>query len=287
VGHRDNGTEMPDLPLYFSTVAAWLLLSGRAWRASRPAPAEAAAAVARRDVNLESFLFPVALVLHAMLLYRRVFTPEGLDLGVGNAISLLVWLTVLIYWLAGLAFTGLSAILGMMAPVALVAVLVQAALPSGHFIGYADRPMFTLHFGIAMLAYSLFIVATVHALVMLAEEKWLHRGVLPPFLKTLPPLLEMEALLFRMLLAAFVLLTLTLVSGVFFSEQLFGRPFKANHKTIFGFISWAIFAGLLAGHYFRGWRGRKAVYWTLAGFTALLLAYVGSKVVLELILQRG
>jgi len=210
-----------------------------------------------------------------------------LDLGVGNAISLLVWLTVLIYWLAGLAFTGLTSILGMMAPVALAAVLVQMALPSGHFITYAGKPIFTLHFAIAMLAYSLFIVATVHALVMLAEEKWLHRGVLPPFMKTLPPLLEMEALLFRMLLAAFVLLTLTLVSGVFFSEQIFGRPFTATHKTVFGFISWLIFGTLLAGHYFRGWRGRKAVYWTLAGFTALLLAYVGSKVVLELILQRG
>jgi ABC-type uncharacterized transport system permease subunit len=267
-------------------VAAWLLLSGRAWRASRATPAAEGPTI-RRDVNLESVLFPVALVLHAMLLYRRVLTPEGLDLGVGNAISLLVWLTVLIYWLAGIAFSGLSAILGMMAPIALVAVLIQAGLPGGHVINYAGRPIFTLHFGIAMLAYSLFIVATVHALVMLAEEKWLHRGVLPPFLKTLPPLLEMEALLFRMLLAAFVLLTLTLVSGVFFSEQLFGRPFKANHKSVFGFISWGIFGSLLVGHHFRGWRGRKAVYWTLAGFTALLLAYVGSKVVLELILQRG
>lgn len=286
MGQRDYGTEMPDLPLYFSTVAAWLVLSGRAWRASRLAAA-AEAPVGARDVNLEGFLFPVALVLHAMLLYRRVVTADGLDLGVGNAISLLVWLTVLIYWVAGLVYTGLSAILGMMAPVAMAAVLLQAALPAGHVISYAGTPVFTLHFGIAMLAYSLFIVATVHALVMLAEEKWLHRGVLPPFLKTLPPLLEMEALLFRMLLAAFVLLTLTLVSGVLFSEQLFGRPFKANHKTIFAFISWGIFASLLAGHYFRGWRGRKAVYWTLAGFTALLLAYVGSKVVLELILQRG
>jgi ABC-type uncharacterized transport system permease subunit len=277
---------MPDLPLYFSTLAAWLLLSGVAWRASR-VTAAADGPAGRRDVNIESFLYPVALVLHAMLVYRRIMTPEGLDLGVGNAISLLVWLTVAIYWVAGLAFAGLASILGMMAPVALLAVLIQAALPGGHFITYAGNPIFTLHFAIAMLAYSLFIVATVHALFMLAEEKWLHRGVLPPFLKTLPPLLEMEALLFRMLLAAFVLLTLTLVSGVFFSEQLFDRPFKANHKTIFGFISWAIFGSLLAGHYFRGWRGRKAVYWTLAGFTALLLAYVGSKVVIELILQRG
>jgi ABC-type uncharacterized transport system permease subunit len=122
---------------------------------------------------------------------------------------------------------------------------------------------------------------------MLAEEKWLHRGLLPRFLKTLPPLLEMEALLFRILLAAFVLLTLTLVSGLFFSDQLFGKPLRFNHKTIFGIVSWFIFGGLLAGHYLRGWRGRTAVMWTLAGFMALMLAYIGSKVVLEIILKRA
>jgi ABC-type uncharacterized transport system permease subunit len=275
---------MPDLPLYFSTAVCWLALSALAWRASRPAAA--GHALVRGELRVESFLVPVALVLHAMLLYRSVIAADGLDLGVANAVSLLVWLTVLIYWLAGLAFDGLAGMLGLMSPVALLAVLAQAAIPTRHLVTYGGNPLFTLHFAIAMLAYSLFIVATVHALVMLAEEKWLHRGVLPPFLKSLPPLMEMEALLFRILLAAFILLTLTVVSGLFFSEQLFGRPFTVSHKTVFGVISWFIFGGLLAGHYFRGWRGRTAVVWTLAGFTTLLLAYVGSKVVLELILGR-
>ena len=77
------------------------------------------------------------------------------------------------------------------------------------------------------------------------------------------------------------------VSGVFFSEHLFGKPLTFTHKTVFGILSWLIFGGLLAGHYLRGWRGRTAVLWTLAGFMSLLLAYVGSKVVLELILKRG
>jgi len=193
---------------------------------------------------------------------------------------------VLIYWVAGLAFDGLSSILGMMAPVALVAVLLQAVVPTHHYVTYGGSALFTLHFVIAMLAYSLFTVATVHALVMLAEERWLHRGVLPPFLASLPPLLEMERLLFRILLAAFVLLTLTVVSGLFFSEQVFGKPFTLTHKTLFAVVSWMIYAVLLAGHFGAGWRGRKAVRWTLAGFTALLLAYVGSKVVLELVLRR-
>ena len=276
---------MPELLLYFITAGSWLLLSAMAWKASRPAIAGPAGAL-RQEMRYETVLVPVALVLHGMLLYSRMRTADGLDLGVANAISLLVWLTMLIYWLGALVYAGLTGILGMLAPVALVAVLLQAVIPGRHVINYGGNSLFALHFAIAMLSYSLFIVATVHALVMLAEEKWLHRGVLPPFLKAVPPLLEMEALLFRILLAAFVLLTFTLVSGVFFSEQVFGQPFKANHKTVFGFISWLIFGGLLAGHYFRGWRGRTAVRWTLAGFTALLLAYVGSKVVLELILQR-
>lgn len=285
MGQGGNGTEMPDLLLYFSTAACWLLLSGAAFRASRPAVAGAPAP--RNDARFEIVLVPVALVLHGMLLYRRVIVPDGLDLGIANAISMLVWLTVLIYWLAGLAFEGLAGILGLMAPVAFLAVLLTAVIPTHHIVTYGGDPLFALHFGIAMLAYSLFIVATVHAVVMLAEEKWLHRGLLPPFLKSLPPLLVMEALLFRMLLAAFVLLTLTVVSGVLFSEQLFGKPFTLTHKTVFAIASWFIFGGLLLGHYLRGWRGRIAVYWTLAGFTALLLAYVGSKVVLELILKRG
>lgn len=275
---------MPELLLYFSTAACWLLLSGLAWRASRPAVA--AGPSVRAEIRVEAFMVPVALVLHAMLLYQRVLTPQGMDLGVANAVSLLVWLTLLIYWVGSLAYEGLASVIGMMAPVALLAILLQAALPTHHYITYAGNPLFTLHFGIAMLAYSLFIVATVHALLMLAEEKWLHRGTLPPFLRDLPPLLEMEALLFRIVLAAFVLLTLTVVSGLFFSEQLFGKPFTMTHKTVFGILSWLIFGSLLAGHYFRGWRGRTAVRWTVAGFIALLLAYLGSKVVLELILKR-
>ena len=275
---------MPDLLLYFTTAACWLLLSGLAWKAARPAVA--AGPSPQPEVRVEGVLVPVALVLHAMVLYRNFVTAEGLDLGIANAISLLVWLTVLIYWVAGLAFPGLVSILGLMAPVALLAIAFQALVPTHHFVSYGGSPLFTLHFVIAMLAYALFIVATVHAVLMLAEEKWLHRGVIPPFLRALPPLLEMEALLFRILQAAFVLLTLTLVSGLFFSEQLFGKPLQFNHKTVFGIVSWLIFGGLLAGHHLRGWRGRTAVMWTLTGFTMLLFAYVGSKAVWELILKR-
>ncbi len=270
--------------LYFSTAACWLALAAIAWRAAGVPAGDSRAAPAFR---VEGALLPVALVLHGMLAYNGILTDDGLNLGFANSISLIVWLTAAIYWLASLGYPGLASIQGLWAPIAFLAVLLQAFLPSHYLVNYAGDPVFTLHFAIAMLAYSLFIVATMHAVVMLAEVRWLHRGVLPPFLKSLPPLLEMEALLFRILFAGFVLLTLTVVTGVFFSEQLFGQPFRLSHKTLLGLLSWLIYGTLLAGRYFRGWRGKFAVYWTLGGFAALLLSYVGYRFVLEIILKRG
>ena len=278
---------MRDSALYFSTAACWLALAALAWRAAHAPAAAGNGAPAGGAFRLEGVLLPVALVLHGMLVYSGVLSDDGLNLGVSNSISLIIWLTVAIYWLASLAVPGLASIQGLWAPVALVAVILQAVVPSHYLVRHGGDPLFTLHFAIAMLAYSLFIVATMHAVVMLAEQKWLHRGILPPFLRSLPPLLEMEALLFRILFAAFVLLTLTVVSGLFFSEQVFGKPLQATHKTVFGIVSWLIFGSLLWGRYFRGWRGKRAVYLTLWGFAALLLAYLGSKFVLEIILHRG
>ena len=97
----------------------------------------------------------------------------------------------------------------------------------------------------------------------------------------------METVLFRVIWAGFILLTLTLVSGVVYSEELFGKPAQLTHKTVFGVLSWIIFAALLAGRHVYGWRGRVAVRWTLAGFLTLVLAYLGSKFVLEVLLGRS
>jgi ABC-type uncharacterized transport system permease subunit len=96
----------------------------------------------------------------------------------------------------------------------------------------------------------------------------------------------METLLFRMIGTAFVLLTVALGTGILFSEEVFGRALTADHKTVFAFASWAIFAALLVGRRIYGWRGRIAVRWTMTGFMLLLLAYIGSRFVLEVVLGR-
>jgi ABC-type uncharacterized transport system permease subunit len=83
-----------------------------------------------------------------------------------------------------------------------------------------------------------------------------------------------------------VLLTLTIASGVLFSEQLFGRVFHFEHKTVFAILSWVMFGGFLFGRRLDRWRGRVALRWVMASFAILMLAYVGSRFVLEVILHR-
>jgi ABC-type uncharacterized transport system permease subunit len=121
---------------------------------------------------------------------------------------------------------------------------------------------------------------------MAAAERTLHRKPSMLNIPSFPPLMAMEKLLFQIITIGFVLLTLTLLSGIAFDEQLYQRVFVFNHKTVFTIISWFIFGALLYGHHKHGWRGKVAIRWTLSGFVVLLLAYVGSKFVLEFILHR-
>ncbi len=102
----------------------------------------------------------------------------------------------------------------------------------------------------------------------------------------LPPLLTLERALFRLIAVGFLLLSLALASGVLYSEQLFGRAFQFTHKNVFAVASWVVFGALVVGRWGYGWRGRQALRWILAGTVLLLLAYLGSKFVLEVILGR-
>jgi ABC-type uncharacterized transport system permease subunit len=229
-------------------------------------------------------LLPLA--LHAALLGRAAFAPDGLHLGVGNAVSAILWLTVLIYWL-GNFFHRLDGLQTLVLPVAAVAALLPAVFPSVKPLPNTEMAAFKAHLLVAMAAYSLLTIASLHVLLMTLIERRLHEGVLSHRLRNLPPLLTMERLLFQIIWAGFILLTLTIASGVIYSEELFGKAAKFNHKTVFGVLSWIVFAALLCGRHLYGWRGRVAVRWTLAGFLMLVLAYIGSKFVLEVILGRS
>lgn len=229
----------------------------------------------------------LALVLHGTTVGVGIFPqPGSMHFGFAVALSMMTWLAVALYWIESLyaRMDGLQ-MLGL--PLAAICGLLPWLLPGQHLLTNAESITFRLHFLMAMLAYSLFTLAALHAILMAVTEKHLHRGRLTPLFAGLPPLLTMEALLFRLVHIAFGLLTLTLGSGVLFSEQIFGKALTFNHKTVFAVLSWLIFGALLFGRHRYGWRGGKALRWTLAGFGVLLLAYVGSRFVLEVILGRG
>jgi ABC-type uncharacterized transport system permease subunit len=233
----------------------------------------------------ERLMLAAALLLHGYLLYGTLFGEGLMRFGFSAALSLMLWLAVLIYWVESF-HARLEGLQPLALPLAGICALLPALFPGQHLLSNVASAMFRIHFFIAMVAYSLFTLAALHAIIMAIAERRLHRGELTRPLASLPPLLTMESLLFRLIAIAFLLLTLTLISGIAFSETLFGKALEFNHKTLFSILSWLIFAVLLTGRYVWGWRGRKALRWTLAGFATLLLAYIGSRFVLEVLLSR-
>jgi ABC-type uncharacterized transport system permease subunit len=271
---------MAAILLYGATFLLYAALAFHFWRTRwrgasvpRVAPWERAA-----------ILVPFA--LHTWLVYDMLWAHSELRFGFGPALSVMLWLAVLIYWIES-RFLELEGLQAPILAIAAVCAPLPALFPGLATPAYTQATEFRVHLALAMSAYGLFTIAALHALLMTIMEKRLHGGAIAGPLAALPPLLTLERLLFRMILAGFAFLTLTLATGIVFSETLFGQAMKFNHKTVFAVVSWFIFAALLTGRYFYGWRGRTALRWTLAGFAALLLAYVGSRFVLEVVLRRG
>lgn len=270
---------MPSLLITALTFIAYSVLAAYFWRAQNRGESD----VATRGVVGHLVLVP--LLAHGYLLGNSIFSEWGLDLGVLNALSLIVWLTLLVYWLVRF-FYPIGGLQTLVLPLAAVSMLLPEIFASNHLVSNTELWAFKAHIVAAMLAYSLFTIAMLHAVLISQVEKRLHQPTLPRVLRSLPPLLTMELLLFRIIGIGFLLLTLTLASGVLFSEEIFGKAWQFNHKVLFGFLSWLVFAVLLWGHRSYGWRGRIAVRWTLSGFAFLLLAYLGSKFVMEVLLHR-
>ncbi|HMV17276.1 MAG TPA: cytochrome c biogenesis protein CcsA [Zoogloea sp.] len=274
---------MPVILLHLLPASLYALLGLHFWRSRWLQPA-----LGPRQELLpwERGALLAALGAHGFALHHAFFASNGMVFGFSLALSLMLWLAVLFYWIESL-YARLDGLQALAMPAAALCALLPAFFPEQHVLENAHSPLFRAHFVVAMLAYSLFTLAALHALLMSVAERRLHGARLSRAFASLPPLLTMEALLFRLIGIAFVLLTLTVGSGVLFSEVLFGRAFRFDHKTVFAILSWLIFGGLLIGRHTRGWRGRKALRWTLAGFVALMLAYVGSRFVAEVLLGRA
>ena len=279
---------MPDILLHLALhIAAALLyavLGFHFWRTrwrQQPSPPERHVTI----YGLERIAIAVALTLQGIGLYQSLLATGFLRFSFSLAFSLIFWLAVLIYWLESFR-SQMEGMLPIVLPFAATAALFPVLFPQTHEIVHSTSAGFKTHFLAAMLAYSLVTLSALHALFMSLIERKLHHNPADARRLSPPPVLVMESVLFRLIGIAFLLLTLTLVTGVFFSEEIFGKAFSLDHKTVFAFASWCVFAALLLGRKAYGWRGRIAQRWTLAGFLLLFLAYIGSRFVSEIVLGR-
>ena len=156
--------------------------------------------------------------------------------------------------------------------------------PTSHIILTSEAKELRLHILISILAYSVLSIAAIQAILLAIQNKYLRNKHPGGFIRSFPPMETMESLLFKMIGVGFVLQSISLVTGMLYLENMFEQHLA--HKTILSIVSWFVFAVLLWGRWRFGWRGRVAIRWTLAGFIILLLAYLGSKMVLEIFLGR-
>lgn len=235
----------------------------------------------------------VAWCVHGLVLGLSVYAEHALKIGFAVMWSAAIWVSILVYLVENRNFS-LDGLRILILPQAAVTALLPLVFP-GNLVPLYNKPsMFPWHVGVALLAYSTLTIAAFHALIMYVQDLHLHRmrgkpvqSWLEKALDRLPALLKMEHILFMLVSLGFILLSLTVLSGVIFSEQFLGVAFKWDHKTVLSLLSWVLFAVLLAGRQWRGWRGKAVLRITLFGFLSLLLAYVGSRFVMEVVLHRS
>ena len=224
-----------------------------------------------------------ALIAHVWFLSSRLITPEGLHLGLFPVTS-----TV--------AATGVAVVLisSLYRPVEWVSALVYpfAALtiPAAAFIhtGYMTHPMpmgLGVHVLLSIIAYAVMALAASQAILLAIQHRQLKQGHITGVMRVFPPIQMMEKMLFEAIWVGQILLTLAMLMGVMYVNNLFAQSLA--HKTIITFVAWAVFAVLLAGRHWFGWRGPTAVRFTLVGFAVLVLGFFGSQLVVEVILNRG
>mgnify|MGYP006189040309 CR=1 FL=1 len=223
------------------------------------------------------------LVLHGAVLLPHLVSPFGLDLNLFNILSLTGWLMLGF----SVIFSTYRPVLGLNLlgiPVAALGLLASQLWQAAYAPLSNSSAALQAHILLSLAAYCLLFMAAIQAILLFFQNRELkHRSERRIWVTLLPSLQSMEELLFDMLLTGFSLLTVALLLGGFAVDNLLAQHLA--HKTFFSVLSWLVFAALLVGHWRLGWRGQRAVRFTLAGFGLLALGFVGSKLVLELLLR--
>lgn len=241
----------------------------------------AAALAARLPERAAKTTLWLAWLVHGAALALAMLQPAP-RFGFAPALSVTAWLVLTVYAIERQLFPQLQARWAL-AALGSVAVLLALVFP-GSALPLSATAWLPLHLALGISAYGLLAAAVVHAALMTRAERRIRLAEDPD---SGMPLLTLERLTFRFVSAGFVLLTATLGAGMLFSEALYGRAWHWDHKAVFSLLSWLTFAALLVGRKRFGWRGRSAVRVLYAGAVLLLLAYVGSRFALEVVLGRS
>ncbi len=226
------------------------------------------------------FAAALAIVLHSVAALGFLFNPEGLDLSLLKICALISLVINVMLFFSGLK-KPIHSLFLFLFPISALSLFAAMTTPSTK-AAVVIPPSIEAHVLISILAYSTLAIAALQAL-LIGYQNWQlkhkHQNLL---MRTFPPLQSMEALLFELVWAGEILLTLSLVSGFLFYDDFTTQ--KLLHKVVFSMVAWIFYGCLLWGRHFKGWRGNTAIRWTWAGFIAIVLGYVGSKVVLEFLL---
>lgn len=222
-------------------------------------------------------LWLLALCLHSMGIIQTTAQTGAITINFTGAASIIMWLSSLLLFVTMLS-RPLETLGIFVIPFTITSMLLALLDGSGSSIINLEHGL-GIHIFTSLLAYSMLTLATLQALLLALQNRHLHNHHPGGLIRTLPPLLDMEALLFKLILLGVILLTFGLLSGALYVDNLFSQHLA--HKTILSLVAWVIFTTLLLGHWRYGWRGRIAIRWTLSGFFILMLAFFGSKFVLE------
>ena len=224
------------------------------------------------------------LMIQAFLIYEALFLSGVPRFGMALALSITLFTCTLILLIESF-FTKIGAMLIFVLPLSAVSMLLPILMPGSPLGPDAASFTFRMHLLLAILAYSIMTMAVIQALLVVAAHnrvKDMTKEEASLF-DNMPSVLDMEKTLFRLLWIGFAVLTVAIIFGAVFSQELFGQAFRFDHKTVVTCIAWVIFGILLLGHYVLGWRGKFAARWTVIGFVVLMLAYIGVRFVIEVV----
>ena len=236
-----------------------------------------------KNLNKSILLAPgfFALIAHVFILYTTMISPVGVNFGFYSSLSLISASITLLILISSVRHP-IEIISILVMPIAAFMIIMDILQSSSHIIATGGFDGLLFHIMSSIIAYSILGLAAVYAIVLSIQNSLLHRHQPGGFIRFLPPLKTMESLLFETITIGFICLSIALASGLIFIENIFAQHLV--HKTALSIIAWVVFGILLFGHWFIGWRGRTAIRWTLGGFFSLMLAYFGSKFVLEVLL---